>query len=388
VRTRSSIGEARNRFRQFIASCGSGSAAFSLTPKAEPTLYATCFALFGLHLLQDVATLSAIREETVHHLRSGLRAERQRLASSAQGKPFRQLLAFALSALAVLESIDEDPLDELVREQLTQDVKCALESAKALEGVPQSGNQAMFTAVFLLHAGRYLGMDTHAAVDCWVALHLERMNRFGFWGPDTGMTHLAFQNGYHQYEIFEYLGVRNPRQEEAVAAVRGLADADGRFAPYPGGGGCYDYDAVFVMTPEGRAPRSCAVHAMPSSASRRRKAASRSRAASGRDPWPTCAALRGTWRPRGGTGRCWWSACAITSRCSGRSTTASTRTGATIRGAGMSRTSGTRGSACLRSRASRRPWTRRGRAIGGSSTIRGSDSTPRCASARSSPREP
>ena len=30
-----------------------------------------------------------------------------------------------------------------------------------------------------------------------------------------------------------------------------MADPYGHFAPYPGGGGCYDYDAVFLLTPNG-----------------------------------------------------------------------------------------------------------------------------------------
>jgi hypothetical protein len=206
--------------------------------------------LFGLHLLRDRAALRGIRETATQELKAAVRAERRR--ADPQGKPYRQLLAFTLSALAVLDAIEEDPLEDLVREQVPRDVESSLRDA--LAGHAQSGNQAMFTAVFLLHAGRHLGMDTRAPLDRWVALHLERMNRFGFWGPDGSMTHLAFQNGYHQYEILDYLGVRNPRQEEAVAAVRGLADAEGHFAPYPGGGGCYDYDAVFVMTPHGRKP--------------------------------------------------------------------------------------------------------------------------------------
>ena len=33
-----------------------------------------------------------------------------------------------------------------------------------------------------------------------------------------------------------------------------MADAQGHFAPYPGGGGCFDYDAVFMLTPKGRVP--------------------------------------------------------------------------------------------------------------------------------------
>src|SRR5687768_16369520 len=109
----------------------------------------------------------------------------------------------------------------------------------------------MFTAIVLLHARDYLQCDTEERIQEWVRLHIARMNRFGFWGPDGGMTHLQFQNGYHQYEILEYLGSHNPRRRESLDAVASLADADGHFAPYPGGGACYDYDAVFLLTPEG-----------------------------------------------------------------------------------------------------------------------------------------
>jgi hypothetical protein len=91
-------------------------------------------------------------------------------------------------------------------------------------------------------------------IDDWVDLHFRSMNRFGFWGAVIGITHLQFQNGYHQHEILEYLRAENPKLENTVPAVRGIADLEGHFAPYPGGGGCYDYDAVFMLTPEGRIP--------------------------------------------------------------------------------------------------------------------------------------
>lgn len=250
--TDSDIAQASARFRQFIRSCAADACRFKLTPEAEPSVYATCFAVFGLHLIRDAGALSAMRDKAVAHLQNAVRVERQRAGAEADRKPYRQLLAFVLSALSILDALDEDPLHELVVEQIPPDVESFLRGSGALDGTPQSGNQAMFAAIFLLHAQRHLGLDTRSAIERWVALHLERMNRFGFWGSDAGMTHLAFQNGFHQYEILQYLGVRNPREREAIAAVRGLADQDGHFAPYPGGGGCYDYDAVFVLTPDGR----------------------------------------------------------------------------------------------------------------------------------------
>jgi hypothetical protein len=169
-------------------------------------------------------------------------------------KAYRQLMAFVLSALNILGELEQDPLEDLIVEQIPHSLDLELRRCGCLDGRAGSGNQAMFLAIFLLHDRDYLGLDTQPLIDVWVEAHLRCMNRFGFWGPDRGMTHLQFQNGYHQHEVLEYLGVKNPYQESTLAAVRGLADREGHFAPYPGGGGCYDYDAVFMLTPEGRIP--------------------------------------------------------------------------------------------------------------------------------------
>ena len=165
-----------------------------------------------------------------------------------------QALTFTLSALAALGRLDEDPFDDLIRPMLPIDVPAVLDAVSALDGRAQSGNVAMCLAVVLIHARRFLGVDTAAALMTWVDAHLARMNRNGFWGRDHGMTHLQFQNGYHQYEILEYLRVKNPKLPAAKQAVATLADSSGHFAPYPGGSGCYDYDAVFVLTAGGSTP--------------------------------------------------------------------------------------------------------------------------------------
>jgi hypothetical protein len=252
----SAIPSARARYRKFLDSCSDAAGDFRLTSNAEPTPYALCFGVFGLHLLGEHAVLKLQRERIVGRLRANVRALRRDRNVSPDGKPYRQLLTFTLSALATLQALSEDPLEELVIEQVSVDVEAVLRKSGALTGEPQSGNQAMFVAVFLLHAQQYLGIDTSRRVQAWVDAHLRHINRFGFWGENDGMTHLAFQNGYHQYEIFEYLGIENPLECESVQAVRALADPCGHFAPYPGGGGCYDYDAVFTLTPKGYLPDS------------------------------------------------------------------------------------------------------------------------------------
>jgi hypothetical protein len=74
------------------------------------------------------------------------------------------------------------------------------------------------------------------------------MNRFGFWGESNTMSHLQFQNGYHQYEMMDYLNTENVPWDVAANCVAALADKEGHFAPYIGGGGCYDYDAIYIIT--------------------------------------------------------------------------------------------------------------------------------------------
>lgn len=251
--TASSFEQQRVGYQQFLKRCAGGrSGEYSLTPLAEPSIYAMCFAIYGWHLLGAHAD-SAEKRATADRVREVLRQQRGS-GGPPQGKPYRQLLSFGLSALAILGELDRDPLEDLVSEQLPHDLSKTLTALGCLGGEPGSGNQAMFIAIFLLHARDRLGLKTQERIDDWVALHLAHMNCYGFWGPKRGMTHLQFQNGYHQYEILEYLGVDNPRSAQAVAAVRGLADWQGHFAPYPGGGGCYDYDAVFVLTPSGKVP--------------------------------------------------------------------------------------------------------------------------------------
>lgn len=250
----------------FIHSCGDGECGYRLTPASEPSPYALCFAIFGLRLaggpsyrFERAGTLAA-------RLRDNVLAMRGQGTPPPVGKAYRQLLAFTLSALAALGVLDENPLEDLVVEQIPDDLEKDIERSGSLRGKPQSGNQAMFTAIFLIHAQRAFGVEMSGKIEQWVFLHLSSMNRFGFWGTDRGMTHLQFQNGYHQYEILEYLGVHNPRAGNAGEAVSALADLWGHFAPYPGGGGCYDYDAVFIMTPGGAYPNERVRHVLHNTA--------------------------------------------------------------------------------------------------------------------------
>lgn len=250
------IEQAKVRYLHFLNLCVSADGVHRLTPVSDSSSFATCFWIFGMRLLRRDNLLAEQRDELARTLRRAVRDLRATSAPAGRlgAKPYRQLLAFTLSALSVLGALADDPLDDLIVEQLPQSVEQELASQGCLTGRAQSGNQAMFMAVFLLHARDSLGLSVDDRIEAWVRLHLGTMNRFGFWGGSRAMTTLQFQNGYHQYEILEYMGVQTGREAAMAAAVAQLADRQGHFAPYPGGGGCFDYDAVFMLTPAGRLP--------------------------------------------------------------------------------------------------------------------------------------
>jgi hypothetical protein len=245
------IDAARGHYRGFIELTRAGPAEFRLTPRSEASPYALCFAIFGLHLLGDRAAIAASAADWDAALRANLgrvRAERAARAVLARDKSYLQLLTFTLSALHILGTLRDDPLRDEILPLLPADVPRELREAGCLRGDARSGNHAMFLAIFMLHAREFLGVDTSVAIGQWVDSHRQHMNRFGFWGDDATMSHLQFQNGYHQYEILDYLGGHEASFEKAAPHVAALADPLGQFAPYPGGGGCYDYDAVFMLT--------------------------------------------------------------------------------------------------------------------------------------------
>jgi hypothetical protein len=245
------LNDARFRYRRFIDECRESDGVFRLTPHADSSSYALCFAIFGYKLVQAYDVIDSHRVIWDRRLRDNLvvqKSIRERQNSLSKDKPYLQLLTFTLSALSILGTLDHDPLADAVMAVLPDNIEAALLDAETLKGVARSGNQAMFLAVLLLYARDYLDRDTQVDIEKWVTLHKGAMNRFGFWGASRTMSHLQFQNGYHQYEILEYLNAEGIPWEDAAAAVASLADAKGHFAPYPGGGGCYDYDAVFILT--------------------------------------------------------------------------------------------------------------------------------------------
>lgn len=224
---------------------------FSFVSGGLPSPFARCFAIFtlkitgNLHLLECYDSIStAIFNDLKNYYKQRLKYSNSLIFDKA----YLQLLCFSLSALYCLNTIHKFKIEELFPKLNDFSVTNYLNRIGAGAGKPGSGNLSMFYCILLIHTKEYLSHDTSKKIEEWCDYHLHHINDFGFWGNNTKRKYLHFQNGYHQYEIFNYLKVNNPFLKEAVETVLSFADVRGRFAPYPGGGGCYDYDAVNLIT--------------------------------------------------------------------------------------------------------------------------------------------
>jgi hypothetical protein len=245
----------KKKYLNYIKNSEVSTFSFRFSNNSYPSPFSLCFALFGLNLLNEINYSKQERIIISKSILKNINDFRDHLVLNKidyfTDKAYLQLLTFSLSSLCILNTLENFPLEDHCLPLLCSDITSLLDSKKVSEGSPKSGNFAMFTAILLLHASNYLNEDCSSGIDEWVDYHLRNMNKFGFWGNESSMSHLQFQNGYHQYEIFNYLGIDNPKSEMAALAVASLADNAGRFAPYPGGGGCYDYDAVSIITTGG-----------------------------------------------------------------------------------------------------------------------------------------
>jgi hypothetical protein len=247
------IQKSKSEYLRFINLCRAGDE-FRLTPKSDISPYALCFAIFGYHLIGCTQKIYENKRHWDMLIRRELELKRKARSYSKEpnsDKPYLQLLSFSLSALFILGTLKNKPLAKEVQELIPDDIESELEQSGALEGKPRSGNHAMFMFIMLQHAKEYLGMHVDNHINNWQKLHVKFMNEFGFWGKFNSMSHLQFQNGYHQYEAIDYLQTENIPWSKAADNVAILADKDGHFAPYPGGGGCYDYDAIYILTGAG-----------------------------------------------------------------------------------------------------------------------------------------
>jgi len=238
------------RYLNFLSLCYRSDFDFSMTsrdPYSSP--FARCFWVFGMHSIKATEMFNVDREKLALAIIRDLQSKRKSISPGEElvSKEYKQLLAFSLSALRILNQKCILQTEEFLVPFCKLNIVDHLDMLRVSEGLAGSGNHAMFLGQFLIEAQNEFQIDTMKMQEKWVDYHLTSMNEFGLWGNSSSLTYLQFQNGYHQYEIFDYLGVETGRETKLVNELLKLADRAGQFAPYPGGGGCFDYDAIYLL---------------------------------------------------------------------------------------------------------------------------------------------
>lgn len=234
-----------SRYRDFILSCKIDDCSFSLTKGGDRSAYATCFAIFGLNTVGDDVLKYLDKEKLVIFLKNSLETQKER--HGLYSKPFLQLLCFVFSVFELLSIDVKALLGDYIRGFVEDiDLEKFFISKGVDTGKPSSGNYAMFAAIVSHMSNKYKIVENDN-IDKWFDYHDLKMNNFGFWCNSSRKTYTQFQNGYHQYEIYDFFDRRIKNLDAAANLVLDLQDPDGHFSPIPGGGGCYDYDAFSIL---------------------------------------------------------------------------------------------------------------------------------------------
>lgn len=233
------------RYSQFLFDCMTAEGNFKFTKGSKSSYFSLIFGIFGLNLLREKKVITKRKNEWKKSIIQNLfkyKKERElKCDNLCCDKPFLQLLTFSLSALKILSFENQILINKLIEEIFPEDLLKQMNKIGVNNGNPGTGNFSMFYAIMILSTNK----KEH--IKDWVKYHKNSMNSHGFWG--SHLNHLSFQNGYHQYEIFKYLNIKidSPLKDRTIKHIVNCSDSKGHFAPYPGGGACFDYDAVFLL---------------------------------------------------------------------------------------------------------------------------------------------
>lgn len=246
----------RNRVLNYVLKMQTGPTQFRMNDGADSTIFTSCFALFIFNLFGEVHLwsqkeidiwidyISSFQDRdsgyfVPHNFRGDLNT-----------KLVQQLTCFCLSSLDIFGVSPMYEFSFLKQWPHTEDVHTYLRDIGCFKGKPTTGNIAMALAIFLTYQyEKYKDESALDRLDSWFYWHEKTQNRStGFWGNSLRKKYYAgFQNAFHQFVIYNYWSRRISRHKNIVDIVLSLQDVDGFFAPTPGGGACWDYDAADIL---------------------------------------------------------------------------------------------------------------------------------------------
>ena len=231
---------------------------YRLFSRAEPTPFASTFAIFIKYLLGDLESLSSgERNEWINYFRSfqdeetGLFCDplaAQRVVDKNHDKIHldRQLTTFCISALECLGSEAEYPLRFLKE---FKDVKYFNEWLNKLDwsNAWNSGNKVMFVAICSIYnLEKFKDPESQLILDTWFDwMNVNQNRETGFWGNTKATCYFNGMGGfYHQFVIYNYLNKTVNYWEKIVDRHLYLQLGDGGYNPERGGAACDDIDGI------------------------------------------------------------------------------------------------------------------------------------------------
>ena len=229
---------------------------FHISKNSDSSIFSTCFALFVYDLFNEINDWSGkVINEWIDYINSFQDINSGYFSPTAYNgnfdvKTIYQLTAFCLSALNIFNASPKYQLSFLNQWKTSKDVNNYLTNNGCLSGVPGSGNMAMFLTIFLTYKYKYMHDDT--ALDLlneWFSLHNDYQNKnTGFWGSRILTRYYwGFQNALHQIIVYDYWNKEIHYKDHIIDNILKMQNIDGHFSMIPGGGACWDYDAVHIL---------------------------------------------------------------------------------------------------------------------------------------------
>lgn len=235
---------------------------YKLSKSTDGSLFTLCFAIFILDVFNLTNHLSSqIKREVTFKINSHQDKETglflpSKSHQSLINKTTFQLSSFCLSTLKILDGKPQYPINIINKYNTRAKLKDYLDSFGCDNGLPGSGNMAMFIAIFLtFELDRTKKVNYKKLIDFWFEYHDYSQNQStGFWSKSWGKddlkpTYFAYQNAYHQFEIYNYYNRPIPNIDKIIDILLSIQGSHGSFSPgIKGGyGSCWDYDAASIL---------------------------------------------------------------------------------------------------------------------------------------------
>lgn len=233
---------------------------YRLHTDADPSLFASLFALFILHLTGDTKNWKPKQTSSwadyilgFQDQASGLFidpqiASRYTDANHSIEHVINQLTGFCLSALRLL-NIEPRYRLSYIEKWFDQEFTKTWLSNQDWSHPSNSGNKAMFVGLMLVEESKRGNKHADVGLENWFRWHDSNTDpRTGFWGKGLNARYWEGMEGFvHQLMVYGYCNQRTASLYKAAARTLRLQQSDGLFSPKLGGGSCEDYDAIHIL---------------------------------------------------------------------------------------------------------------------------------------------